>query len=70
MNHKDLPIFCDNCAALALAELDSAPLCGECLVKAVKRAGKNPIASRIEPLKFNEPKIIVKPFATPKDAII
>jgi hypothetical protein len=67
--YNDLPIFCDNCSALALAELDAAPLCERCLVKAVDRAKSVHIISQIEPLKFNQPKFITKSFSMPKDAV-
>ena len=30
---RTLPIFCDNCNALALAELDNAPMCIQCLME-------------------------------------
>ena len=58
MSYNELPIFCDNCSALAFAELDTAPLCMDCLLKAVNRSGTH--TARIEPLKFNEPRIITK----------
>jgi hypothetical protein len=46
------PIFCDDCASLALAKLDSAPLCASCLYKALKRNAGLGIIEKIEPLEF------------------
>ncbi len=66
MNHN-LPIFCDNCATLALAELDSAPLCGACLMRALSQSSHS-LTSKIKPLEFNEPKIIERRFSLPRDA--
>jgi hypothetical protein len=62
--YHDLPIFCDNCPALAMAELDTAPLCEKCLLRAVNRSTDLEIAERIEPLKFNVIPLITRPFET------
>jgi hypothetical protein len=62
--YHDLPIFCDNCSALAMAELDTAPLCEKCLLRAVNRSTDLEIAERIEPLKFNVIPLITRPFET------
>jgi hypothetical protein len=45
------PIFCDECASLALAILDSAPLCAKCLEKTLEK-GAPSLRDRIEPLTF------------------
>ena len=44
---NELPIFCDNCATLALAELDDAPLCENCLMDAVNHSADQKIANKI-----------------------
>ena len=67
MDYKELPIFCDNCSALALAELDAAPLCEKCLAKAVDRIDGIHLASRIEPLKFTEPRTLARSFPSPPE---
>lgn len=45
-------VFCDNCAALAVAELDRAPLCMSCLLEELKRGEPQhqPATHRISPL--------------------
>ena len=53
------PVFCDNCANMALAELDGAPLCFECLTAAQISA-----AARGEPLGHVEPLSLIAPQAT------
>ena len=45
------PIFCDECASLALATMEDAPLCAQCL-QALLETGGFSIAQKIEPLKF------------------
>lgn len=48
-------VFCDNCASLAVAELDRAPLCMTCLLEEL-RQGKTPgdiALLRIRPLKVH-----------------
>ena len=46
------PIFCEECASLALATLDSVPLCANCLRRALQ-ASADPVANHnIEPLDF------------------
>ena len=64
---NELPIFCDNCATLALAELDDAPLCESCLMDAVNQSADRQIANRIAPLQFREPRMVAKSF-TPFDS--
>lgn len=46
------PIFCDDCASLALAMLDDAPLCAKCLRESLGKA-VNPCDTRIEPLELD-----------------
>ena len=46
------PIYCDECATLALATLDGAPLCSKCLLEVVHN-GDPAIIGRIEPLAFD-----------------
>lgn len=59
----ELPIFCDNCATLALAVLDGAPLCEHCLMEAVHLADDREIARRIAPLQFKEPRSLTSSFS-------
>ncbi|MCU0663829.1 MAG: hypothetical protein MUC50_16055 [Myxococcota bacterium] len=46
-------IFCDNCASLAVAELDRAPLCMVCLLEELRKGGpcRESVNRRISPLK-------------------
>ncbi len=46
------PIFCDDCATLALATLDDAPLCADCL-QALLDKGDVRLVERIAPLHFD-----------------
>lgn len=46
------PVFCDNCSTLALAKLENAPLCEECLIKSVMSAQQDDITEKITPLFF------------------
>ncbi len=48
------PIFCDDCASLALATLDDAPLCAKCLQALLSRSDSATL-KRIEPLQFDTP---------------
>ncbi|MCP4677309.1 MAG: hypothetical protein GY854_17705 [Deltaproteobacteria bacterium] len=50
---KHTPIFCDNCSSLALAELDTAPLCERCLLAAVRESRDLHLIKRIAPLPFS-----------------
>jgi hypothetical protein len=45
------PIFCDDCASLAMATLDDAPLCAKCLQAQLNRSDSK-LLHRIEPLHF------------------
>lgn len=45
------PVFCDDCASLALATLDDAPLCAKCLQALLSRSEET-MVERIEPLHF------------------
>ena len=46
------PMFCDNCSLLALAVLDGAPLCLDCLLDELKNStDSNPI-SKVQPLNL------------------
>ena len=47
------PIFCDDCASLALATVDDAPLCANCLQARLSRSEIRATA-RIEPLQFDD----------------
>lgn len=68
-NYNTLPIFCDNCATLAFAELDAAPLCEKCLFSALKRSQNSPSLNRIEPLRFAEPSGGALRFASSDDML-
>jgi hypothetical protein len=46
------PIYCDECATLALATLDGAPLCAKCLLEVVQN-GDPAVIGHIEPLAFD-----------------
>ena len=59
----ELPIFCDNCATLALAVLDGSPLCEHCLMEAVHRSKDREISLKIAPLQFKEPKSLISSFS-------
>ncbi len=48
--HAPSPIFCDHCASLALAELDTAPLCERCLLREVGRTPERQVYDLIGPL--------------------
>lgn len=48
-----VPVFCDKCALLALAQLDGAPLCADCLLSQVERSSGDAI-ERIGPLELEE----------------
>lgn len=48
-----VPVFCDKCALLALAQLDGAPLCADCLLSQVERLSSDAI-ERIGPLELEE----------------
>lgn len=52
MLERKPPIFCDNCSSLALATLDDAPLCAECLMAALAVADKQNEAAEILPLQI------------------
>jgi hypothetical protein len=54
----ELPIFCEQCATLALAILDEAALCEACLMKQVDSHNRVLSAMKIEPLQFVLPKHI------------
>ncbi len=59
----EVPIFCDNCATLALAELDDAPLCERCLMEAIQGSDDREIALKVTPLRFKEPRSLSKSFS-------
>ncbi len=44
------PIYCDNGPTLALAELDGAPLCAECLIRAIRVNDGRRSVAKISPL--------------------
>ena len=53
MEHMHMPIFCDNCSTLALAELDSSPLCEKCLFELLEKNGNDPkLLGELRPLVF------------------
>ena len=54
------PIFCDQCATLALAMLDGAPLCAKCLMAEVE-CKDAPLVNRIEPLRFDYIRFVFSP---------
>ena len=47
---RTVPIFCDTCSCLALAELDGAPLCTDCLLSAVRDRNPEETTATIAPL--------------------
>ncbi len=47
-----VPIFCDNCSGLAMAEFDNAFLCALCLFKAVDLTEEKNAPFKIRPLKL------------------
>ncbi|MCP4604535.1 MAG: hypothetical protein GY847_29105 [Proteobacteria bacterium] len=51
---NQIPIFCDNCSSLALAELDGAPLCEHCLLEAVQQSKDLQLIRKITPLCFQD----------------
>lgn len=50
------PIFCDHCSLLALAELDGAPLCAECLLDEIKKTDDPKLLLKIHPLLVRAPR--------------
>jgi hypothetical protein len=44
------PIFCDHCATLAVAELDGAPLCTDCILVELAGDAEATFAGRVTPL--------------------
>lgn len=42
--------FCDNCSSLALAVMDSAPLCLSCMVEELKKSDDKHLIYKIQPL--------------------
>ena len=46
------PIFCDNCSSLALATVDDAPLCAECMMAALALADQQNEPAEIMPLQI------------------
>jgi len=55
MRESKPPVFCDQCPLLALALLDGAPVCTECLAAALASEGIDALAGRVEPLRFKKP---------------
>lgn len=52
-----MPIFCDNCSNLALAELDCSPLCLTCLSNHISKAKNPSIIRQTKPLSVHQTRI-------------
>lgn len=50
IEHQHSPIFCDNCSLLALASLDGAPLCIDCLQEELIKRNDPRLVDKICPL--------------------
>ena len=50
MTEQNVPIFCEKCRVLALANLDSTPLCPTCLMAEVKSSSDPYVLGKIKPL--------------------
>jgi hypothetical protein len=50
MINQKVPVFCEKCHILALANLENMPLCSSCLAAAVKSSGDPYLFDRITPL--------------------
>jgi hypothetical protein len=50
MTKQNVPIFCEHCRVLALANLESVPLCPNCLMTALKESRDPYILGKITPL--------------------
>jgi hypothetical protein len=50
MTKQNVPIFCEHCRVLALANLESVPLCPKCLMTALKESQDPYIICKITPL--------------------
>jgi hypothetical protein len=57
MKKSQVPIFCDNCANLALAELHHSPLCLSCLLSVVKKSKDPSIIRQTQPLGIEGVKV-------------
>jgi hypothetical protein len=70
MNDYTSPIFCDNCANLALAKLDDAPFCLRCLLAVIKKSDNPSLIKKTQPLGTSEIEIkgIIDGWASHKQA--
>jgi hypothetical protein len=57
MKKNQLPIFCDNCSNLALAELHHSPLCLTCLLCTIEKSKDPTIIRKTQPLGISGTKI-------------
>lgn len=53
MAKNNVPIFCEECRMLALANLENVPLCPKCLMAAVKASADPYVFGKIEPLSVS-----------------
>ena len=54
MSEQNVPIFCERCRLLALANLESIPLCPSCLMAAVKSSEDPYVLGEIKPLYMSK----------------
>ena len=53
---SESPVFCDSCSSLAVAELDTALLCTDCLLGELERAADREAAiAAIRPIEVRPP---------------
>ena len=57
MKNAQMPIFCDNCSNLALAELDCSPLCLTCLSSHITKAKSPSMIRQTKPLSVGKTRI-------------
>jgi hypothetical protein len=50
MTTQNVPVFCEHCRVLALANLESVPLCPSCLMTALKESRDPYLIGKITPL--------------------
>ena len=58
MKKDQMPIFCDNCSNLALAELDCSPLCLACLSAHISKAKSPSMIRQTKPLSIDRMRIM------------
>ena len=52
MRQTRTPIYCGRCGKLALANLNSEPLCPHCLINSVRQSSDQSVLGQISPLSI------------------